>query len=176
MIKRIVDGSLDELPAGVPRDDLIKARLELVKRLKRVARQAREAHAMDLYLPVERIDGMALAASFIVSEPLAVPTAGLGSGPNLRSLRPQASHSDEVMIDGAVGFRMDGVGEADPNREVDFPSRRVEYILQIPNSIPEKWVAISFSTIADGQPDSEMADILVDLFDAVMTTFRWSHP
>ncbi|MFE1247561.1 hypothetical protein [Streptomyces sp. NPDC058735] len=174
-IKRIVDRSVDELPDDIPRDDLAKARMELIKRLKRVARQARESRAMDLHLPVERVDGMALPASFIVSEPLTAPVVGLDSGLILSSLRPDASQSEEVTIDGAIGFRVDGTAQPDNDRDVEFASRRVEYIVQIPNSTPLKWLTISFSTIADGRPDSEMADLLVDLFDAVMTTFRWSH-
>ncbi|MEU6906716.1 hypothetical protein ABZ935_15420 [Streptomyces coeruleorubidus] len=174
-IKRIVDNSVDELPDDIPRDDLTRARMELIKRLKRVARQARETRAMDLHLPVERVDGMALPASFIVSEPLTAPAVGLDSGLILSSLRPDASQSEEVTIDGAAGFRVDGVAQPDADRDIEFASRRVEYILQIPNSAPPKWLTVSFSTIADGRPDSELSDILADLFDAVMTTFRWSH-
>ncbi|MFG2806927.1 hypothetical protein ACLQ2D_22405 [Streptomyces sp. DT199] len=174
-IKRIVDRSVDELPDDIARDDLSKARMELIKRLRRVARQARETRAMDLHLPVERVDGMALPASFIVSEPLTAPTVGLDSGLILSSLRPDASQSEEVTIDGSTGFRVDGVAQPDTDRDVEFASRRVEYLLQIPNSTPPAWLTISFSTVADGQPVGEMADLLVDLFDAVMTTFRWSH-
>ncbi|MEU9224963.1 hypothetical protein AB0D40_11415 [Streptomyces massasporeus] len=174
-IKRIVDRSVDELPDDIARDDLSKARMELIKRLKRVARQARETRAMDLHLPVERVDGMALPASFIVSEPLAAPTVGLSSGLILSSLRPDASQSEEVTIDGSTGFRVDGVAQPDTDRDVEFASRRVEYLLQIPSSTPPAWLTVSFSTIADGRPDGELADLLVDLFDAVMTTFRWSH-
>jgi hypothetical protein len=90
-IKRIVDRSVDELPDDIPRDDLSEARMDLIKRLKRVARQARETRAMDLHLPVERVDGIALPASFIVSEPLTAPTVGPDSGLILSSLRPDAS-------------------------------------------------------------------------------------
>ncbi|MFF0007995.1 hypothetical protein ACFYQT_31790 [Streptomyces tibetensis] len=174
-IKRIVDRSVEELPDNIPRDDLSKARMELIKRLKRVARQARETRAMDIHLPVERVDGMALPASFIVSEPLTAPAASLDSGLILSSLRPDASQSEEVTIDGATGFRTEGVAQPDTDKDVEFASRRVEYLLQIPNSTPPAWLTISFSTVADGRPDGDMADLLVDLFDAVMTTFRWSH-
>ena len=174
-IKRIVDGSVQELPADIPRDDLTKARLELIKRLRKVARQAREARALDLHLPVERVDGMTLPASFIISEPLTASSVGMDSAMVLSYLRPNASQSEEVTIDGATGFRVDGVAQPDPSREVEHCSRRVEYILKIPNHATPKWLTVSFSTIADGRPDSELADILVELFDAVMTTFRWSY-
>ncbi|MFI9616061.1 hypothetical protein ACIHCM_31010 [Streptomyces sp. NPDC052023] len=174
-IKRIADGSMLEIPDDIPRDHLTKARMELIKRLKRVARQARDARALDLYLPVERINGLALPASFVVSEPFPTLTLEVDSPIVLSSLRPDASQSDSVIMDGAAGFRIDGVAQADSDKDVEFPSRRVEYILNVPNSAPPKWLTISFSTIADGQPDGEFAAILVDLFDAVMTTFRWSH-
>jgi hypothetical protein len=31
-----------------------------------------------------------------------------------------------------------------------------------------------FSTLGSGDPDGEYAKILVELFDAMMSTFRWS--
>ena len=45
-------------------------------------------------------------------------------------------------------------------------------------AVPEddtRWVTVGFSTLADGDPKGAFADVLVELFDAVMTTFRWTR-
>jgi hypothetical protein len=32
---------------------------------------------------------------------------------------------------------------------------------------------VTFSTIGQGRPTDDLADLLVELFDAIMSTFRW---
>jgi hypothetical protein len=34
-------------------------------------------------------------------------------------------------------------------------------------------VVVAFSTLGGGDPDDQYAKILVELFDAIMSTFRW---
>ncbi|MGH3866440.1 MAG: hypothetical protein ACRDQ4_09950 [Pseudonocardiaceae bacterium] len=41
---------------------------------------------------------------------------------------------------------------------------------------PDRWVVVSFSTLGSGDPNDEHARLLVELFDAMMTTFRWRRP
>ncbi|MFF3488128.1 hypothetical protein ACFYXC_33290 [Streptomyces sp. NPDC002701] len=64
---------------------------------------------------------------------------------------------------------------ADLERKVEYASRRIDYVLPVPGTTVAQWVTVCFSTIADGDPRSEFADVLVELFDAVMTTFRWGY-
>jgi hypothetical protein len=40
---------------------------------------------------------------------------------------------------------------------------------------PGRWISINFSTPGDGDIDSEFTGVLVELFDAVVGTFRWSY-
>lgn len=174
-VRRIVDRSVDQLSEEIPKDDVIKARLELIKRLNKGVQQARKADGLTLYLPVERIHGTLVAASIVVSEALTGPRANVASGEVMAQLLADGAGSEPVTVDDADGVRVDKVVAADPDREVEHASRRIDYVLPVPGTQVAQWVTVCFSTIADGDPRSEFADVLVELFDAVMTTFRWSY-
>ncbi|MGH3816471.1 MAG: hypothetical protein ACRDRE_01680, partial [Pseudonocardiaceae bacterium] len=60
--------------------------------------------------------------------------------------------------------------DAEPG--VEHASRRVDYLLPVPAD-PDRWVIVSFSTLGAGDPTDDFAQLLVELFDAIMTTFRW---
>jgi hypothetical protein len=174
-VRRIVDRSVDQLSAEIPKDDVIKARLELIKRLYKGVQQARKADGLTLYLPVERIHGTLVAASIVVSEALTGPGVNVDSGEIVAQLLTDGTGSEPVTVDGSDGVRVDKVVAADPDREVEHASRRIDYVLPVPGSEVAQWATVCFSTIADGNPRSEFAEVLVELFDAVMTTFRWSY-
>jgi hypothetical protein len=53
-------------------------------------------------------------------------------------------------------------------------SRRVDYVLPVPAD-RARWLAVSHSTAVDGDPAGPYAQALTDLFDALMTTFRWAY-
>ncbi|MFJ6569835.1 hypothetical protein ACIQNU_20670 [Streptomyces sp. NPDC091292] len=38
---------------------------------------------------------------------------------------------------------------------------------------PGRWFVAAFSTVGGGDPRDDLADALVEWFDAVMATFRW---
>ncbi|PIB12086.1 hypothetical protein B1C81_02595 [Streptomyces sp. HG99] len=174
-VRRIVDRSVDHLSEEIPKDDVIKARLELIKRLNKAVQQARKAGGLTLYLPVERIHGTLVAASIVVSEALSGPGVNVAGDDVVAQLLADGAGSEPVTVDGADGVRMDKVVAADAEREVEHASRRIDYALPVPGSPVAQSVTVCFSTIADGDPRSEFADVLVELFDAVMTTFRWSY-
>ncbi|MFD4985934.1 hypothetical protein [Streptomyces sp. NPDC058374] len=176
-LRALVDGAVRDLPEELPRDRRTEARMALHKELHQAVRQAREAHAHSLYLPVRRVRGHLLAASFVVSERLRAP----GSGPRddlvaglLRS--PGAGREAEATeVDGAPGVRTEGVVAADPARGVEHDSRHVDYVFPVPGPEGGRWVTVSFSVLTGEGPHGELADALVGLFDAVMTTFRWRY-
>jgi len=64
---------------------------------------------------------------------------------------------------------------ADPARDAPVRSRQVDYVVARPGS-PDHWLMVVFSTLGDGDPDGRFARILVELFDAIMSTFRWTWP
>ena len=76
-------------------------------------------------------------------------------------------------VDGALTVRRERVVPADPAGGVELASRRVEYLVAVPTD-PGQWLVVAFSTIGAGDPRDDLADALVEWFDALMTTFRWS--
>lgn len=177
VLRSLVDGAVRDLPEDVPRDRRTEARMALHKEFNRAVRQAREAKAHSLYLPVRRVRGHLLAASFVVSERLRAP----GTGPHddlvaglLRS--PGAGREAEAAeVDGAHGVRTEGVVAADPGRGVEQESRHVDYVFAVPGPERGRWVTVSFSALTGEGARGELADALVGLFDAVLTTFRWRY-
>jgi hypothetical protein len=166
-IKRILDESFRQLP----RDRVAQYRRELEERLRKMVEQAREAGGLDLYLPIDHMHGATAAASLLVSE---VSFASVEQvDPMLVVARLAADgESTPVTVHESVGVRTERTVAADPERDVEFASRRVDYVLPVPDD-PERWLALAFSTLGGGNPGDEYADVLVELFDAMMTTFRW---
>lgn len=85
-------------------------------------------------------------------------------------------------VDGGIAARTETVvGRADPAAELpgigdDLPvvdDRQVTYTIPVPHR-PGRWVVMSFSAISVPDADDRLTDALVALFDAVMTTFRWT--
>ncbi|MFC8661606.1 hypothetical protein [Streptomyces sp. NPDC057199] len=175
-IERIVRKSVSQLPAGFPKDDIPKARLQLTKELKRTVRQARNSDGLTLYLPVERMHGMIIPASFVASEPLAAPTGkNIEAQAVLIDLARDAEDASLRQLDGTAAVRTLQKLPADPDKGVEVPSWRVQYTVPIPDSAPAQWLTFSFSTLVAPNMDIEFTETLVELFDAVMTTFRWSY-
>lgn len=171
----LVDRSIDQLAEDLPRDDVSKVRMELFKQLRKAARKASRANGMMLYLPVDRVHGSVVPASFVVSEPISAVGAGFQSDQILGMLAAERGQSEAVTLDGSSGIRFERTVPSPENSDIKFASRRVEYVLPLPGSPLPRWLAFTFSTVGDGNPDSEYSAALVDLFDAVMMTFRWSY-
>lgn len=174
-ILAVIDRSINQLPEDLPIDDVSRVRMELFKQLRKAARKAARANGLVLYLPVERVRNTVLPASFVVSEPISAKGDGIESGQVLEALAVESENSELVDIDGSTATRMEKVVPPPDNSGMILASRRVEYVLPLPGSPSARWLAVTFSTVGDGNPKSEYSDALVDLFDAVMMTFRWSY-
>ena len=173
-IKGILDEVFGKLSKDLPRDKVMPHRRELERRLAKMIRQARQKAAIDLYLPIEYIHGMPVPASFIVSQGA---LSGAGPGDPTQVVAYLAAQSDDaspITVDGAVGVRSERATGPDPATEIDVGSRRADYVLAVPGA-PDSWLMIAFSTLGSGDPDGPYARILVELFDAMMTTFRWTR-
>jgi hypothetical protein len=171
---------LDELahgsvPAEVPRDTATPFRKEVRKELARVTEQAQAAGAGLLALPVEKADGAAIPASYTVSEwrdPEPDDTAPLAV---LEAIAAASAASTEIVdVDGQPALREETVESADPEAEplATHAGRRVTYTVSAPDS-QHSWVIFTFITLGDGNPDGPLAHLLVELFDAHLTTLRW---
>ncbi|WP_229703620.1 hypothetical protein [Streptomyces albiflavescens] len=166
---------MSQLPAGFPKDDIPKARLQLTKELKQTVRQARNSDGLTLYLPVERMHGMLIPASFVASEPLGAPAGNIEPEAVLIDLARDAEEASARELDGTAAVRILQKLPADPDKGVEVPSWRVQYTVPITHSVPAQWLTFSFSTLTTPDMDIEFTETLVELFDAVMTTFRWSY-
>lgn len=177
-IKKIVDSAFAQPPEGVPRDKLTPYRIELERRLSSAAAQARRNGGVHLYLPVTVRYGTPIAASFVVSE---------GSLGSLEDISPEMvvsylasgegpveDGSRTATVDGAVGLRREHTAPASPEKGIDYGSRRVDYVLPVPGQ-RDRWLVIAFSTLGGGDPDDDYSAILVELFDAIISTFRWTR-
>jgi len=173
-IREILDEAFARLPANLPRDKVVPYRKELERRLAAMVAEARRKAATDLYLPVEQVHGIRVAASFVVSE-MSLTSAELVDPVLIVSrLASEADGTSEAIVDGAAGVRTERTAGPDPARKVDYGSRRVDYVLPVPGD-PDRWLVIAFSTLGGGDPGDQYAKVLVQLFDAIMSTFRWAR-
>jgi hypothetical protein len=174
-IRKIVDETFLQPPRGVSRDELTRHRIDLERRLTSVADEARRRGGVHLYLPVALRHGAPIAASFVVSE----GSFGSPEGVDPEMAVSIAASGDDgystVTVDGALGLRQERTAPADPDRGVEYGSRRVDYVVPLPGR-GDRWLIIAFSTLGGGDPDDQYAKVLVELFDAIMSTLRWTQP
>ncbi|MFG2308815.1 hypothetical protein ACGFS9_09020 [Streptomyces sp. NPDC048566] len=167
-LKRLLDHAFEHLP----RDEVFTYRRDLEADLWQRIREARKADGLDLYLPVELMHGMSVPASILVSE-TRMPSAGDVDPGELALFMASSEEGREVVdLDGSPAVRAERTEQPDPGRGVEFPSRRVDYQVPIPGE-PWRWLTVAFSTVGAPDADGDLSLLLVDLFDAVMTTFRW---
>jgi hypothetical protein len=173
----------------VSRDKLTPYRIELERRLSDMARQARSAGGLDLYVPVEYVHGTAVPASFVVSQvtlPVGSPgdqgdpdappegeAATAGPAEVIAAVTATNSSARPVVTGGAQAVRTESVAGPDPAQEIPVGSRRADYMIPLPGRA-DRWLIATFSTTGDGDPEGDFAKLLVELFDAIMLTFRWT--
>lgn len=170
-ITSVLDNAFARLPRDLPRDRVTPYRRELGRRLGQLAVQARRNGGLCLYLPVEPMHGAPIAASFVIS------AGSVGSGdvdPGLIASQLAAGQEGAAAttVAGAAAVRIERTAPPDPEREIEFGSRRVDYIIPVPGQ-PGQWLIAAFSTLGSGDPDGEHARLLTGLFDAIMSTFSW---
>ncbi len=171
-IKKAVDAAARSAPKYVPRDKLTSYRIDQTRRLAKLAAEARRKAATGLYLPLELARGLPVPASFLVSELTLDSVEQLDPALIIVELASAEAGSQPVTVDDAIGARSERTAGPDPASGVDYASRRVDYVLAVPGE-PNRYLAVAFSTFGGGNPDDEYARLLVELFDAMMSTWRW---
>jgi hypothetical protein len=173
-VRAVVGEALSQVPRSVPRDKLAPYRAEMEGRLREMARQARGNGGVDLYLPVATRDAIPVSASFVVSESQ-LNTPG---GPADQMVAYLAAQDDGdrrmVTVDDGAAVRVERMTSPELVARVAVGSRRVEYIVPVPDE-QDRWVVVVFSTPSSTKPDDEMTRALTELFDAIMSTFRWQR-
>ncbi|GAA3907338.1 hypothetical protein GCM10023084_69470 [Streptomyces lacrimifluminis] len=183
-IHHILEDAFTRIPKDAPPDKVGPYKRELARRFRRGVAQAQQTKGLDLYLPVKPMGGsefnFSLGASILVSESVLPRRPGANSTAEPTDVAVQLLSRDAAEgadlssgeIDGALAVRHEYVAAANPDRGAELPSRRVEYIVAVPGD-PDRWFVAAFSTIGGGNPRDELAEVLVEWFDAVMANFRW---
>ena len=177
-----VSALVDRISEGLPRDKAAPYRGELRKMLDAQVLAARENGGLDLYLPVDPAHGRPLAASFLVSH---VPPDD-GAAPDggevsvlAELLAEEGAAAEPAEVGGVSAVRMQRVSPPEPDAKLDRPSRHVDYVIPVPASAG--WLVIAFSTPVLADEDAPLSDdgsmrfddLLVELFDAVVSTLQW---
>lgn len=168
-IRSAVREAVSGLPRDAPPDRIGPRRLELERRLTAMARQVRGTGGIDLYLPAGPVYDAPLAASFLVSELSVGPADPSGVAALLTA---EDDTWQPVTLDGAGGRRIERTDGPAPADGAGVVSRCVDYLVPVPCR-PGRWLVIAFSTLDGGDPDDYIARLLTELFDAIMSTFRW---
>jgi hypothetical protein len=188
------DGAVERLVAdafaGRPPDEHTALRHQLRGLLRAQVADARRRGGVDLYLPAGGHRGLPVAASFVVAVvpspagragPAGSPGTGAGAGgaEDLLAALLVRAGTDLVTLPAGAAARWEHVRPAGTGRErapgddlPDVGHRQVDYALPVPGS--GDTVVVTFATPGAGDPGDELAGLLVELFDACMTTFRWT--
>lgn len=174
LLRLAIDEIIAEaLPSSLPRERAEPWRGEMRKRLTGVVLEADEAGATAIYLPVRNVDGVSIPASIIESEldddeqedPETVITD------TVRGFPGGSRHT----VDGARAARTDRTltQVQPPGDWPEVTNRQIVYTIEVPHR-PGRWIVMSFSAVSGDGQTGAFAEALVYLFDALMTTFRWS--
>jgi hypothetical protein len=173
-VRELVDRSVARVPAEVPPDQVAPARHKIERELMTQLRAAQEQGGLDYYLPTDLMHGQQLNASFVVSA--IVPDANADAALSSRAMASLLADAEArpISIAGQVWVRTERVIRKDGD---DFASdevalRRVQYRTAVPED-PRRWVIVTFTTVGDGNPDSDITGLIVELFDAIISTWQW---
>ncbi|GAA4287420.1 hypothetical protein [Georgenia daeguensis] len=198
-----VSALVDHLTASVPRDSAPALRRAVENQLRGLVADARARGAIDLLVPVDRVEGLTLPAS-VMATVVTVPEAGeaahedvlvamvargagepvaVGETVAVRSLTRRdvtAQLATEVaraeralQAAGAPAGPLAGAFD-DVEPAEGATSRHVRYLIGIPGR-PAEFLALTLAVLEPADdPEAELGDALTELFDAVVSTLRWS--
>lgn len=169
-VEQAVKDITDRMFQRLPRDEFVEVRHAVEEQVAEMVRQARASNGLDMYMPVEEMHGRTVSASFVVGGVL-IPDE-VDDLESVALLGELARNGALVEVDGVPGVRTERAEPADEGQGVAAASRRVDYTFPLPGD-DRRWLAVTFSTPGAGDPGGQVADALVELFDAIMTTFRW---
>jgi hypothetical protein len=171
-IKKIARDVARQFAKSQPPDALTAYRIELERKLREVTGEARRKAATDMYMPLGLVHGIPVPASFLVSELSLGSVEDIDPAHLVANLATTDGDSRPVTVADAIGARIERTALADPSKNVEYPSRRVDYVVAVPGD-HDRYLAVAFSVVCAGDPDDAYAKLLVELFDAMMATWRW---
>ncbi|ROT33425.1 hypothetical protein [Micromonospora sp. HM5-17] len=160
------------LPDTLPRDKAGPWRRMLRRELTEATDEAEQQGARAVVLPVREMHGMRLPGTLLLSviedvdspqDPKLVLDALLAdAGPDGMALE----------IGGCPAVRIRQVVDSRPIKRT-APAVRVNYYVAAPDA-PGVWGVLTFTVLSDGDVDAEPVQAIVLLFDAVVSTLRWT--
>ncbi|PFG40909.1 hypothetical protein ATJ97_3451 [Georgenia soli] len=193
---------VDHLTAAVPRDSAPAVRHHVEQQLRALVTDAQNRGAVDLLVPVERVDGLTIPAS-VMATVVDVPEAGASHEDVLVAMVARGA-GEPVAVGDAVAVRsvtsrdvtaqlgaevartertLQAAGAPagplatvadDVEPAAGAVSRHVRYLLGIPGR-PRQFLALTLTVLEPADdPEAELGDALTELFDAVVSTLRWS--
>lgn len=160
------------VPTGLPYENVERVRRRVQERLRTAIADAGVADVGTLYLPIAPVDGVVMPASIVErefdSDPQADPLDALAA-----VIVGATDASELVDVDGRPAVRIEGAAQtAQQDARTAYLSRQVLYAMSRDDD--GHWLVLSFSVVWTSPESARLADALVSLFDAVMTTFRWT--
>jgi hypothetical protein len=160
------------LPDTLPRDKAGPWRRMLRRDLTEATDEAERQGARGLVLPVREMHGMRMPGSLLLTviEDSADPQD------------PQQVLSEIVADAGPDGMLLEvgGCPAARVCKVIDSdqikrkaPSVRVNYLVSAPD-VPGVWGVLTFTVLSDGDVDADPVQAIVLMFDAVVSTLRWT--
>jgi len=159
---------------SVPPDQLKPLLRQVGQGLLAQLTAARAQGGVDYYLPVDLMHGQLVSASMVVST--IVPDAAIEDElvPRVMASLLADAGSRAFTVDGLPWVRRERIRERpgdtfSESREV----REVEYRSPVPDE-PRRWVIVTATTLGEeGDVRGQTADLVVELFDAMMANWRW---
>jgi hypothetical protein len=176
-VTAIVDRVAATTPADIPPDQVGPRKRELIRALLQRAGELRDQGGLDLYLPVESVSGFMVRASFTVSE-VRPPGADAAEASAVTQVLAREPGADLVTTRGipdrglpeTTWVRRRRVIQPDDGAD---PALLVDYTTPVPGA-EQVWLLSSFSCSGTDAAEPEgTADMLSELFTAIMLTWRW---
>jgi hypothetical protein len=177
VVHGIVERVAATTPKHVPPDQVGPRKRELARTLLQRAAELRDKGGIDLYLPLDTIRGFSARTSFSVSETLP-PGADPGEWADVLAVLAGEAGAERVLT---AGDERSGAPATEwvrrerivPGEEERDPAILVDYTTAVPGA-EHVWLVASFSIVGSDAEDPEgTARPFVELFDAIMTTWRW---
>lgn len=159
---------MDRQFTGQARDELIRLRVELDRRLRRDVARAAERGATQIHALVDPLLGLPISATLVVAQLFAGPDGSIGA--QLKSLLGEAEgvvENDPVTIGGVSALRRVRRAEEPMTEDEGAPvvwHTHVDYVVQ---ADPDRLLVLSFVTSTD-----EVAPAMVVVFDAIAATLH----
>jgi hypothetical protein len=169
----LAESAFGALPKNLPRDKVTAFRIRLEQQTAAMIAEARGNGGVDLYIPVELMHSIPVAASFVVSQGAVGSPDQTDPAAVLAYLASESDTATLVTVADSMAMRTERT--AGPEAAPDAPagSRRVDYVISVPGC-GDHWVIISFATLTWDGLDDTFAKLIMELFDAIVSTFRWT--